>query len=308
MRRADATDLYLLAVLSLFRAVEASGSPQLRERTARQVGDLAYRVSYDKREQTRRNLQTYLGARVTRAQLNQLVRATFISSWTNAFWICRMAAGPEERAASVSGLEHLQSAVERGRGAILLENSFFGQRSAAKRVLAVHGWRGHQTHAQSHLGSFHAAGETDLRTRLIRPAFERREREFVESIIYLPDDSSLAFTRHLARLLGENGLIYISGDGSYGRKHIVYPFHGHLRRFATGVFNLAILTGAVLLPIFCHYDAQGGLECCVEHPLELANHARAAEGAAAQFATQLAKYVSAHPEQYQNWPGVDSIR
>jgi lauroyl/myristoyl acyltransferase len=295
----DATDVYLLAVLGLLRTVEWFGSARLRNETASATGTVAYWLSRRRRQRSAAGLQACDPGH-TAGEIEEIVRGTFQTFWHDTFYMCRLEGngGPP---GTLQGAEHLREAACRGRGAILLENSFFGFRNVARRLIWANGWRPHQTHSTEHLGGFQTHGETWLRSRVVRPSFERREKQFVESIIYMPGTSSLAFGRDLARHLQANRLLYISGEGPMGHRHIERAFLGRLRPFATGVFNLARLTGAPILPVFCHGCPGAEFSCVIDPPLNVADTPEGPALGIAQYARRLEDYARRHPEQYRNW-------
>lgn len=102
-------------------------------------------------------------------------------------------------------------------------------------------------------------------------------------------------------MLQSNELIYLSGEGQIGHKHITRNFLGRTRRFATGAVHLSKLTGAPILPLFCWRDETDQLQLVIEPPLEFPNDARAAEIGMTNFAMMLEAYIRQYPDQYRNW-------
>lgn len=301
MRRIDATDLYLLSALALFRLVESTQSARVSDWCAKRAALLAYHLSRAKRAAIRANLELYFGNQYGAQELEQIVRGTFESFWRDAFNLLEIDHRPELERAQVRGIEQLEQALARGHGAILYENSYFGQRNAVKKILHARGFNGHQTHAQEHFGGFFSRGTTQTRAHVINPFFERREKNFVASILYLPRDESLVVTRQLMNLLQRNEMVYLSGEGQVGHKHVEFKFLNGTRRFATGAIHLAKLTRAQILPVFCWRDKTDTLRLVIEPHLEFPNDARAAEIGMKQFVDLLEQYIRQHPAQYRNW-------
>ena len=303
MRRFDATDLYLLSVLALYKFIESTRSARASELFARRVAHLAYHASRAKRAAIRANLARYFGNQYSAREVEHIVRGTFESFWGDACMLLNVEMRSQLERAHVRGIEHIEHALAQGHGAILFENSFFGQRNAVKRILCARGFTAHQTHSREHLGGFFAKGETQIRARVIRPFFETREKNFVASILYLPRGESLAVMRQLMNLLQRNEMVYLSGEGQIGHKHIEYKFLNGTRRFATGAIHLSKLTHTPLLPLFCWRDETDTLQLVIEPPLEFPNDAHAAEIGMKQFAELLEKYICEFPKQYRNWQG-----
>ena len=300
MRAFDATDLYLLSVAGLLRLVELVGSARLRDDTACFVRNMAYRLSRHRREHSLASVTAYYGTQRTAFEVRHIVRGTFQTFWQDTFYLCRMGPGGVP-VGTLQGAEHLRDATKRGHGVILLENSFFGFRNVARLLIWADGWRPRQAHSTEHLAGFQTHSETWLRSRVTRPLFDRREKQLVDSIIYMSSTRSLAFTRELAANLRENGLLYLSGEGQMGQRHVERVFLGQPRRFATGVFSLSKLTRAPILPIFCYSSSDGTFTCVIEPPLNVPDTRDAAEQGIAQFATRLEDYARRYPEQYRNW-------
>jgi KDO2-lipid IV(A) lauroyltransferase len=301
MRRIDATDLYLATVLTLLRVTETANSIALCERFAAVIGGTAARTSRRKYQNTLRALSDYFGTRHDARTLRRIARQTFHTFWLDAFVLCQLDWRAVLDAAQITGLEHLEHAHARGRGVILLENSYFGLRNLAKRILHARGWQIHQTHATNHLAGFSAPGSTTLRQRVLHPAFEEREKNFVASIVHIPTDGSFDFVRAIARLLANNAAVYFSGDGDTSHKFIAIDFLGRRAPFPTGIVNLARLSGAPIVPLFCFRDQKQRVVLRVEPPLEFPDNARAAEIGMAHYAARYAQYIDTYPEQYRNW-------
>src|SRR5581483_4576474 len=301
MPHIDRGELYLLTVLTIYRGIEFTRSNRVRQAVAARIGHEAYEHSLGRRKKMRAKVDAIFGGCYSNAELDEVVRATFRTFWDDAFYLCRMDMRAAMRAVQVRGLEHIREALQRGRGAILLENSFFGYRNLPKWIVHAQGWTAHQTHSADHIGGFGAWGATPIADGIIRPFFDRRELQFANSILYFPREASLAFTRRLTAMLDANELIYISGDGQYGQKHIETEFLGHTRHSATGAVSLAKFTGAPILPMFCLRCAPGSYELIIEPPLDVPNHAQAAEVAMRQYSKLLEGYVRRNPEQYRHW-------
>lgn len=301
MRRFDGTDLYLGTVLALLRVTEAANSVALCQRVASAIGAAASRASRQKYRHTQRALSNYFGTRYDTRAVRHITHQTFHAFWRDAFVLCNLDWRGFIDTATVTGFEYLENAHAHGRGVIVLENSYFGLRNLAKRILRARGWQIHQTHATNHLAGFHVRGNTRLRERMLRPMFERREKNFVASILKIPTDGTFHFARAAANLLDANELLYFSGDGDMAHKFVAVNFLGRRVPFPTGIVNLARLTRAPIVPLFCYHDAAGQIFLRLEPPLEFPDTARAAEIGMQQYAARFEQYIDAHPGQYRNW-------
>jgi lauroyl/myristoyl acyltransferase len=115
---------------------------------------------------------------------------------------------------------------------------------------------------------------------------------------------SLAFTRHLSRLLIANGIVCVAGDATLGRRHVPLTFLGAPDRFPTGVVTLAKTTGAAVLPAFCLRAPHGRSRVVIEPPLAVPpdlDRDRGVEEVLRRFVTRLERYARRHPSSYLNW-------
>jgi lauroyl/myristoyl acyltransferase len=296
MRRVEWVDGYLLSIIVLMRFVAKARSTHLRDLIAWIAGNTAYYISRQKRTVSQQRLAMILGEKTNTRRNAYIARETF-----HVFWEDLLRLALPERDLSrvkVSGLEHIGTALVNGHGAVLLENSLFGQRHLATQILFGRGISVHQVHVSSHLGGLDAPGETQVRSRFVQPYFEACERKFVDEIIYLRENNSLAFTRRLAEVLQNNQVLCLSGEGQFSARPITLTFLGSERKFATGAISLAKLTGAPVLPMYCWRDSSNHLELMIEPPLAL-------EAGMRPYVEQLETYVRRSPEQYRGWPRAD---
>jgi len=59
------------------------------------------------------------------------------------------------------------------------------------------------------------------------------------------------------RILRQGGNVILAGDGQHGRKHLTVPFFGSNVKFMLGGAELAVHTGARLVPVFACLDTDG---------------------------------------------------
>jgi phosphatidylinositol dimannoside acyltransferase len=292
MRRAEWVDAYLMSIVLLMRFVAWTGSARLRGMFAGVAGNAAYQSARQKRKLVQARVAEFLGEERNTPRTARIVHETFQTFWEDIFRL----ALPERDLGRVrvSGLEHIGAALVQGHGAILLENSLFGQRHLATQVLFARGISVHQVHQSTHLGGLSAPGETEARVRLIQPYLEEREKRFVEEIICLYENNSLAFTRRLAEVLQRNQVLCLSGEGQFSARPIWLTFLGFQRKFATGAISLARMTGAPVLPMYCWREASDHMQLRIEPPLTL-------QAGMQSYVEQLEMYVRRNPGQYRGW-------
>jgi lauroyl/myristoyl acyltransferase len=297
--------LYLLCVIVLLEGVNRLGSAGLIDRVARALASLAYRISRTKRARIEQNVSHIFGPSLAPVERARIVRGAFHTFWdeTLSFIPWR---GAREPRPEVSGLEHVQAALAAGRGAILWESGFFGQRHIAKQALRQHGLRIHQIHDETHRAGFERDDDQSwLRDRVVFPYFAKREREFTEEVITLASsEPSLAFTRRLLATLQRNGILCITADVPQGRRLVSLHVLGEAQPFATGMVTLSRSCGAPLLPLFCVRDHDGRIQVIIEPPSPIPNagsREAIVESPLRQYALRLEAYIRRYPEQYRSW-------
>ncbi|BCO31970.1 lipid A biosynthesis lauroyltransferase [Thiohalobacter sp. COW1] len=211
----------------------------LQRALGRGLGRLLYRLARERRRIARINLELCfpeLDARARAVLLRQHFQSlglgvieTAMSWWT-----------PAQRLAGryrLEGLEHLQAALARGRGVILL-SAHFTTLEIAGRLLAL------QT-------PFHVLYRTHK-----NPVFERamrraRERHFERAIAR---EDMRGFLRSLKR----NMPVWYAPDQDYGREKSVFtPFFGVPAATITATSRLAAASGAAVVPFFPERRADG---------------------------------------------------
>jgi lauroyl/myristoyl acyltransferase len=242
---------------------------------------------------------------MTDTERAQVVQCSLRNFWLEIFsWRPSVAYEARLRTAHVEGLEHLDRALETGRGAILWESNGFGARMAAKQVLHRRGYGLHQIHGHQHLGGFLTDDATRTWTRRkVRRIFLGWEGRFMRGAFTIPERASPAFGRTLLRLLADNGVMCVAGDGKEGQHRLGVTFLRHSITFSTGMLTLARMSGAAILPLFGWRDADGGVRVVVCPPLPATTLDRGRERRECleQYAALLESHIRRDPGQYRNW-------
>lgn len=307
MRLIQRRDLYMVAVIGVIEGVRLGSPRLLRPGAARALGGLAYRVSRQKRRRIERQLTYTFGESLGASRQRTIVQQSFVEFWDEMLcWSETALPRSVDAQAQLCGVEHLQAALARGRGAILWESNGFGKRLLSKQILHAHGFDLVQVHALGHVGGIGAdpAKASRLQRHFVNPYFDTRLRRFVRHIIYLPGAETLTFTRELLQCLHQNQIICIPIEGHLGQKKITLPFLGQVRGFATGTVNLARMSGAPLLPLFCLPLPEGGYLLEIGKAIQIGDESPREEhlrAALVQMVNELDARVRAHPEWYRHW-------
>ncbi len=133
---------------------------------------------------------------------------------------------------NIQGLEHLDAGLAKGRGVLLLSAHFSNLELGARLLLlhrAIHGvYRPHENPVLNWL-------------------MTRNRERYAEAAI--PRDD----VRAMMRCLKKNGVLWFAPDQNFGHKHSVFAdFFGVPAATNTATARLAEMTGAAVVPFFCH--------------------------------------------------------
>ena len=296
MRLMTLSDGGTLLLVALGRLGAAGlGSPASYARLARRLGDLSY-LRRAQRRRTAERLAPAVGGDATAADVARVTREAFRHGWVDneSFWLQAFAHSAawrrrECRHVRVEGLDTLEAAVARGRGAILWE-CLLGPRMLGKVALIERGFPLVQVHGPAHGGSRTWTGR-----HVLRPLHRRAAGRLFAEVIDI-EETSVAYLRRVTARLRDNGIVCIPGMGYAGRRFESVDFLGAPFGVATGVVTLARTTGAALIPFFCVRDG-AARRVVLDPPLDPA--LGAGRAAVLAYVRRVETLVRAHPEQWR---------
>ena len=301
-------DIYFLSAIVLIKVVSWFSSPKLKKFVVGGIASAAYQLSRNKRRLSEKNLSETFDQKLSENKIREIVRGNFYAFWKETFSLPLSSREKTAlKGAELYGIEFLQETLKEERGVILWESRCFGARTLAKQILHENGFLIDQVHAENHLGggfTTNGSPATWVRRHIIKPFFEKHEKQFVKEIIYLPASDSLAFTRVLLNLLKQNTIICISGDGTTGQKLIPLKFLGRPGFFSTGMVSMSKISGAPILPIFCIQHRNGKTRLIIEKLIQIEtglDREHGLENSVAQYISLLESYVRRYPENYWGW-------
>ncbi|MEY2448659.1 MAG: phosphatidylinositol dimannoside acyltransferase [Acidimicrobiaceae bacterium] len=286
-----------LALFKAGSAVARAMPPVLADGAARVAGFGAAHVSPDRRAQVERNLRRVYGPEFGGLRLRRAVEKTFESYaryWAESFRLPGTSAATLDAGMQHEGIEHLDRALEAGRGALLVI---------------------------PHLGGWEWAGfwEATVRNHPMTVVVEQLDppevfdwfvemrRSFGMQVVPLGPAAAGA----IIRALKENHLICLLCDRDIGGGGVEVEFFGERTRLPAGPATLALRTGSPLIPTAAYFRGRGHLGVCRPPiPIERKGKLRDDVTRITQLvAYELEELIRRAPEQWHlmqpNWPSDD---
>jgi lauroyl/myristoyl acyltransferase len=120
----------------------------------------------------------------------------------------------------------------------------------------------------------HTTVRTGILTRVIKQYFPRETSTIgynTRGIAQTPKEKSIELTGKLLRAIGvlqRHGVVWSAGDAFSGHTILKLPFYGRHFPFRGGYAELAVQTGAHVLPIFPYLTSDGHVVLDFAEPLE----------------------------------------
>ena len=157
--------------------------------------------------------------------------------------LLRPSFGKMLRYTGIDGIQHLESAIARGKGVILLVGHFRANRIAL-RYLAGNGYATLAVHNQRPRNK----AEGQLGRRFLQPRSIQLQKRAYPDVVYIQDpDCSLKIMQRLRA----GGLTVLQFDGRGGTKVIEQAFLGMPWRIPSGIFEIVRLSDCAVVPMLC---------------------------------------------------------
>jgi lauroyl/myristoyl acyltransferase len=220
--------------------------------------------------------------RVAREMVRQHARA-----WVDFFFFGQR---PVEEAlsqfADLEGLDHLDTVLNEGRGAILL-TAHAGNFELGGLLLRA---RNLQVHAVYKPDRFEAVER--LRENMRRQG----------GVVGIPVDGVGFSTLPLVKLLREGALVGMQGDRDFSLNGVPMPFFGREVPFPRGPWELAAMTGAPIITSFFYTDEERRFHAHFGKPIyihgERGRRMEAIEAGMKHYVADLETLVRRHPSQW----------
>jgi lauroyl/myristoyl acyltransferase len=277
-----------------FRLIEGTIA-RLPRRLAYAIGIIASTLAFPLLGRQRRALESNLQQvlpELAAPQLRKLAWRNWLNytkAWIDFFKIPRMDRRKLGSLLTPVGLENLDAAMARGLGVI---------------VVAPHmgSW---ELAAASWAATF---GEIGVMVEQIEPRrlFDHVSR--VRSKMHLRIiPLSRTGARDIMRMLKDHRMVVLAMDRDILNTGQRFKFFGRLTSFPTGPVEIALKTGAPILPAFCFRDPNDAYVAIGDPPMFLTrsdDHAADVRGAMEQILATFERYIKMYPDQ---WHVLESI-
>lgn len=222
---------------------------------ARKIAAVSYIVASKQRRIALESLSIAFGKEKSNGEIEQIARDSFMMMAKAGTELLFLMDRPSllKKRVQISGKENLDSALSKGKGAILI-SAHFGN---FPLLLAKLSSEGYET----------AGIMRQMRDERIEKNFSaKRKRLGIKTIYAQPRQ---ACVKSSLRSLGNNELLFIPLDQNFGTGGIFVDFFGTKAATATGPVVLALRTRAVILPCFIVRQPDDTHNIVIEPALEL---------------------------------------
>lgn len=257
------------------------------------TADLGFYLFHSFRTRSIRNLTLALGDQLDAREISSTVRRSLRNFFRDFVEVGFALDTPVQQILDrvpLSGREHLEAALAKGRGAIAL-SAHLGNFFLLGTRLAAEGYPIHVLVNQPQNGQLSRFMD-QCRSRIGQRTIHARPRR-------------QAF-RNLLQILRRNELAVVIADEYRSGSGVFVPFFGRTVLARRGPATLARRTGAALLPIYLIRGADGGLSLIIEPEIEQLKSKRIKADVSEntlRIAQWLEKTVRAYPDQW-NWMNV----
>lgn len=226
---------------------------------------------------------------------SKLLRGAFrvlLLNEIDTFLYPRMNAGNIDRLVSYQGLGHLDAALTKGKGAMLLFGHF-GSNQMVMPAIGHKGYRMCQISAPATVWEKVLAHKNLSRVKRL----SLKIRWELEATLPVKHINMFGSLKEAFLCLKRNEVLGIAIDGGGGKNRMETDFMGRRALFATGALDIALRTGCAVLPTFMVRDSNGRHTLIIEPQLKMEPDTTA-ESALAVAVQVLERYVRSHPDHY----------
>ena len=265
------------------------------------VSRLYYFLDKKRRHLLRERLTFITKNKSTPKQNSAIIQKSFadlIKLQIETFYFPQMTPQNISDTTQIINRQHLDNALKQGTGVILL-NSHFGN---FQMVIAALGHRGYSIYQmavrieedpEKFIHNDKLLSKIHVRTIQAR---QRLEESLPVQFLHVQK-----FMRTTFRILKNNDVLIIAGDGRQGTSFSSIPFMNTPANFSTGPFELALRTGAVIVPTITIRQPDNSHHIHMfPHitPDKNISHDAAIQQALSRYITILEEHLHRYPDQY----------
>ena len=191
----------------------------------------------------------------------------------------------------LEGLDHLDRALEKGKGVILCQNHF----GPYKMVLAALGYKGYKVNQVAiNPMAIKGAEESYYLQKILKMELEC-ESSLPAKFIYL---DSKGYINKIYRALKNNEIVIVLLDGIIGEKHMTLDFLNSEISISTAGASLSLISGAPALPVFITREDNNVNKVTVHGAFNINN-----ENGKEEYINQWTiSYIKLFEDYIRNWP------
>ena len=182
----------------------------------------------------------------------------------------------------VDGIEHIEDNYRRNNRLIVL-NSHYGFPRMAPQLLSRMGYE------------IQSIAMRAFYDGLDLPEWKRISIQQLRESHFFAKDIFVAL-----KAIRAGKIFHTMGDGVHGKAAIELPFFGRTRGFSKSYANLALSSGADVIPVFTHIERNGQIKVKFYPPLDKGDEEMAPED---RISLMIQQYVSLLSEEYRRDPG-----
>lgn len=287
-------DLFFFLMWYPFRVMIAFLPLSVVDAIGRMGGLILYSISKEKRgmmtEELRRSLPN-----PDPASIRRIVKASFANYALSEMEVLLYPTlNPTiiQKRVSFQGREYLEEALSEGKG-VLLFQAHFGAFQMVMPVIGYHGYIMNQISASAAVWKERMNSDIQKKVLDIKASYEQKL-----PVRHISVQESL---RPVFRALQRNEIVGITVDGGTGKKNRIIRFLGRWANFAQGPVDLALRTGAPIVPAFILTGKRLTHTVRLHPPLVVdpaLDKNESIRRILQQFARLLEGYVFEYPEHY----------
>lgn len=251
------------------------------------------------------NLKKYFGDAYSASDIENMSREFFewerVRSLTTTL-APGMSADKLAKLLTIEGEEHLDAALKRGKGAILLGSHL----NSIIMFTAITMWR---KRGYNMSVAFPDEADPWERTRL-RTALEKlgSHRDTLSEAV---GGFYCQFNiRPIVKRLQQNQIVGQTGDGWHSANFVEAEFLGRKLPFTTASWSIAQVSGAAIIPMFIPGDPSGDMRIILEEPITFdgsTDKAADMKKMIIRYASRLEHHMSQAPQAWQHWLKPDTL-